>query len=256
MATTTPDNIWTPDAGDDYDFTTDIARTADDVQDALNNVRKGGVPAVSDQASQDALFPSPVSGNRVYRTDLGLELAYVSDLAGGNWVPTSGVRVVRPNGIVGGSLLPDGSISFSGAANPEISGLFSGTASSYRVSYRGATSVALQLRTVGGTSSTTDYNFQRHYATGSSSFGDTFSGQSSLQVWTHGGNNFWAEVRIILPAAGVPTCFSVQSGSSAGSALQGTAHIEGIHASSTAFDGLRIVGTPNAGALLRVIREG
>ncbi len=39
MATTSPDDIWTPDAGDDYALTTDLAATADTIQDALNALR-------------------------------------------------------------------------------------------------------------------------------------------------------------------------------------------------------------------------
>lgn len=38
MATTTPDEIWTPDSGDDYALTTDLAAMADTVQDALNGI--------------------------------------------------------------------------------------------------------------------------------------------------------------------------------------------------------------------------
>lgn len=44
MATTSPDNIWTPDAGDDYALTVDLAATADSVQDAItanNNSLRG-----------------------------------------------------------------------------------------------------------------------------------------------------------------------------------------------------------------------
>lgn len=37
MATTSPDNIWTPDSGDDYALTVDLAATADTVQTALNS---------------------------------------------------------------------------------------------------------------------------------------------------------------------------------------------------------------------------
>ncbi len=39
MATTSPDNIWTPDAGDDYALTVDLAAMADTIQDALNEIR-------------------------------------------------------------------------------------------------------------------------------------------------------------------------------------------------------------------------
>lgn len=44
MAVTSPDNIWTPDSGDDYALTVDLARTADDVQDALVRVRNESAP--------------------------------------------------------------------------------------------------------------------------------------------------------------------------------------------------------------------
>lgn len=39
MATTTPDDIWTPDAGDNYALTTDLAATANTIQDALTSIR-------------------------------------------------------------------------------------------------------------------------------------------------------------------------------------------------------------------------
>lgn len=42
MALTTPDNIWTPDAGEQYALTTDLATMADTIQDALN---QSGLPA-------------------------------------------------------------------------------------------------------------------------------------------------------------------------------------------------------------------
>lgn len=43
MATTSPDNIWSPDAGDDYALTTDLAAMADTVQDAINANRVGRI---------------------------------------------------------------------------------------------------------------------------------------------------------------------------------------------------------------------
>lgn len=46
MAVTSPDNIWTPDNGDDYALTVDLARTADDIQDALNAVRGQSAPRI------------------------------------------------------------------------------------------------------------------------------------------------------------------------------------------------------------------
>lgn len=39
MATTSPDAIWSPDSGDDYALTVDLAAMADTVQDALDSVK-------------------------------------------------------------------------------------------------------------------------------------------------------------------------------------------------------------------------
>jgi hypothetical protein len=39
MATTSPDNLWTPDTGDDFALTVDLAAFADTVQDALTDIR-------------------------------------------------------------------------------------------------------------------------------------------------------------------------------------------------------------------------
>lgn len=43
MATTSPDDIWTPDAGDDYALTTDLAAMADTIQDAITANRVGRI---------------------------------------------------------------------------------------------------------------------------------------------------------------------------------------------------------------------
>ncbi len=85
MATTTPDNIWTPDAGDDYAFTVDLARTADDIQDALQ--RRSAT--VGSDAERNAIFPTPVKGNRVWRSDLGYETVYLSTgVSAVGWYPS------------------------------------------------------------------------------------------------------------------------------------------------------------------------
>lgn len=78
MATTSPDNIWTPDAGDPYALTVDLAATADTVQDALNNLPTRFPASVASAAERNALFPSPVQGSRVFRSDLGYAETYLA----------------------------------------------------------------------------------------------------------------------------------------------------------------------------------
>lgn len=53
MATTTPDDLWTPDAGDAYALTTDLAAGMDTVQTALNTVR--GEAQIALEAAEEAL---------------------------------------------------------------------------------------------------------------------------------------------------------------------------------------------------------
>lgn len=55
MAVTSPDNIWTPDSGDDYALTVDLARMADDVQDALNSIRRPALALYGGPAGDQAV---------------------------------------------------------------------------------------------------------------------------------------------------------------------------------------------------------
>lgn len=67
MATTSPDNIWTPDAGDAYALTTDLAALADTVQDALS-IRKrvysgNGAPSLTGISNFDE-YRDTATGNQ------------------------------------------------------------------------------------------------------------------------------------------------------------------------------------------------
>lgn len=70
MAVTSPDNIWTPDAGDDYALTTDLASTADTVQDAITALR-GGLFSNGGLMSARPAFGQ--EGRTYYATDTNVE---------------------------------------------------------------------------------------------------------------------------------------------------------------------------------------
>lgn len=71
MATTSPDNIWTPDAGDAYALTTDLAAMADTVQDALTDLR--GDNRYFQGTNANRLLHTAVAGDIWYATDTNLE---------------------------------------------------------------------------------------------------------------------------------------------------------------------------------------
>lgn len=92
MAVTSPDNIWTPDAGDDYALTTDLASTADTVQDAINSLRLNAPAQAGTNAQRLALTGTALfEGLRFYTTDIKKEWEYV----GGAWSVVGALFVAR-----------------------------------------------------------------------------------------------------------------------------------------------------------------
>ncbi len=78
MVTTSPDALWSPDGSDGIDdIVADLAQMQTTAQTALNGLRASIVaPTVASAAARDALYPAPVQGNRVFRSDGGWEEAY------------------------------------------------------------------------------------------------------------------------------------------------------------------------------------
>lgn len=100
MATTSPDNLWTPDSGDGYALTQDLAAFADTIQDALvvrANYYTGDNSQMANQASkatEGAMFFN-TDDDKEYRLVSG---AWVEAMAGGvvyfRW-PTSTERTAQ-----------------------------------------------------------------------------------------------------------------------------------------------------------------
>lgn len=84
MATTSPDNIWSPDSGDDYALTVDLAAMADTVQDALTAVK---TYRIMTDAQRLALTGADLfEGLTVYTTDNDTEWRYT----GSSWIRIGG----------------------------------------------------------------------------------------------------------------------------------------------------------------------
>lgn len=98
MATTSPDNIWSPDASNPYQLTTDLAALADSVQDAITGLR-GGIAYRADltDAQRLALTGGALfEGLQVRTTDTKIDWLYT----GGTWVAwgTSSANVTVESG--------------------------------------------------------------------------------------------------------------------------------------------------------------
>jgi hypothetical protein len=81
MATTSPDNIRYPVSTDQIaPLETHFANLANDVQTALTTTSTGTsgvlIHKVANQSGRDALYPSPIQGQQVFRNDTGLLQTY------------------------------------------------------------------------------------------------------------------------------------------------------------------------------------
>lgn len=85
MATTSPDNIKTPDAGDQYALVQDLGAMADTVQNALTRRANS---FVGTSAQRTSFSGSALEGTSWRDTD-GSKLGFV--FQSGSWVPVSGV---------------------------------------------------------------------------------------------------------------------------------------------------------------------
>lgn len=82
MAQTTPDNIIYPDAETSMTpLQTHFGALADSTQQAISGVRAATSPPVSSDAQRLALYPAPVQGNSVFRTDKGYVERYYQEFA-------------------------------------------------------------------------------------------------------------------------------------------------------------------------------
>jgi len=82
MATTSPDNLRTPNPGDPFNLVPDLATLANDVQNALNNKQSN---VFKGTAAQRAAFLSTAIDGMLWQDTDGIKMIWRKD--GANWVP-------------------------------------------------------------------------------------------------------------------------------------------------------------------------
>lgn len=109
MATTSPDNIWTPDSGDDYALTVDLAATADTVQTGLNN-RVSKDPKYSQHQNKVGSVNQP-SGIEIPQSAVNIDKPLIiktgviaeatTNSFGNEYLPTVAFADAFPNAVLG-----------------------------------------------------------------------------------------------------------------------------------------------------------
>ena len=149
-------------------------------QPTVSTTVLSGFDTVANAAARDALYPSPVQGNRVFLSDLGIEQTYYGLYNAGTnpggrpaagWyasqrnvglVPVTPVTVAN----TGGSYVKNGGmITFSGVTSISLNGVFSSAYKNYRlvlsdlISGLSNTSIVLRMRN-GGTDNSSNTYYQ------------------------------------------------------------------------------------------------
>lgn len=84
MGLTTPENLPYPDPGTTLTpLETHFAALAEAVQDGFDAIRTSTAPPVASDAARNALYPTPIQGNAVFRLDRGYTERYYGEYSSG-----------------------------------------------------------------------------------------------------------------------------------------------------------------------------
>lgn len=244
MATTSPDNLWTPDSGDDYALTVDLAAFADTVQDALTSRPRTYRTDLTNAQRIALTGPDLFEGLRVRTTDTDLDWLYT----GTAWVIVeNGLYLIPPTSVTGGTITAGKTVLTSGDT-VTINGVFSSRFRRYRVvadwtSTTGTNNGAFFRLTASGTPSTTGYDSQTQIANGTTVTGAYSPSASAFSAVSAVGTAHSGEFLLFNPGTASPTRIQGQ----ANTFPAGLSGIGGTHTPTIAYDGLRMELTTNGG---------
>ena len=172
MATTSPDNIYSPDLSSPWLQTVDLAAMADSVQDALNGIRTDGNQQFYGPAAAIGTVTGMKRGDTYQESD-GSFIFWRYN--GVNWLTDEkGSYLIRPTSVVGGSMNADGSVAFTNSAAVSLNGVFSSRFNSYELQWSissrtssGASGIeGIRLRNGGVDNSAAEYAWRRVVSVG------------------------------------------------------------------------------------------
>lgn len=244
MATTSPDNIWTPDGGDAYALTVDLAAMADTVQDALNKrstVRSGaGAPTVQPGDALGATYVDTATGARYW-------------FDGTIWLLNApGLNAVVPTA-VSGATVSVATISFSGSSGVSVNGVFTSRFRNYliKLTYTCSTQARMSMRLrASGTDAAgaTDYKNQYILNNTDSALSTSLEQITQWNLSAGTGTRHSTDVELFNPQRAQPTDIMARSITLANPSISALSTLlSGQHVLSTAYDGLRLV--PSAGTV-------
>lgn len=233
MATTSPDNIWSPDSGDDYALTVDLAAMADTVQDAITNVRTTGSYRAGLESGRVST-PSPFSGLLYFSTDTGRLWRY----NGTTWLPqTSGLVLIQ-------------TLTFSAASTVVFTGFtsqFDNYLAKFDMNSSGTAGGTVRMRSGGTDNATANYSAQQQFDRGTTHTAVMQSALTSLPLVPVAGAEITSDIDFSGPNLARVTRMAVSSDIWVAPNDGTKATVSGRFNAATVFDGFSF--TPSAGTV-------
>ena len=257
MATTTPDNLWSPDPNDPYNLTVDLAHMQATTQTALTNRKFESILRVKNVTERAALVSlrnassDPISASSplvVFRADIR-DVEYTVN--GTKWYRTD--DTIIPSSIQGGTVDPtSGVIQASGTSGSlRILDCFSGDYNSYTVVARLTTPGAFAPQTIRLIQSTGGADYTGSYFQGamtSGGVGVPLAGMAAtLSQWETSAVTSRAttvQATVITPSQTDFTQILFSSGSYNGATGSRTGHVS--IENNTSFSGLAFYNSQNS----------
>lgn len=234
MATTTPDNIWTPDAGDNYALTTDLAAMADTIQDALlarpQNYRVDLTNSERLALSGADLF----EGLRVRTTDTRVDWVYSNS----TWqVVTPGVVLISKTTFTAANI-----VTFTG-----FSSQFENYQAVFDVTSSTAAGGTIRLRSGATDNSAAQYAYQQQWDNGTTHTASSGSSITNFPYVPVAGSEHSGSIDFFGPFTTRPTrvAFDTQMWTNSINGIKST--VAGRHNVGSSFDGFSF--TPSAGTI-------
>ena len=210
-------------------------------------------PNAASATLRDALYPVPVAGNQVFRTDLGV--GGLPQVYGGTgWKVNGGGRVTMiPTTVAGGTINADGSVSFSAVGSLSLNGVFTSDFANYEVelsvlsSTIGAVNL-LRMRAAGVDEISALYDFGLSFNSAAVASAQQTLSQTSLQFGAISSTQADGDMTVYRPQQAAVTVFRGGFAQTTQGAASTAGMVSGVHRLATAYDGLSVLrssGTMN-----------
>jgi len=197
-----------------------------------------GIPNAASAALRDAIYPSPVAGNQVFRTDLGVGgLSQVYTGTGWKLNATGRVPIIPASVSAGSTINADGSVSFPAQGSVSLNTIFTGDFANYEVEISVTASSAsavtqLRLRAAAVDEASALYDFGLSFNSAAVASAQQSLSQTSMQFGAISSAQVDGDLTVYRPAQALVTTF--RGGFAAGM-------VSGVHRIANAYDGLTLI---------------